>query len=317
MISARRYYRFSLGLGALGVLTLALALALAVIPYSVAPALPTMSDLAAACRPFLIGTSLPAILVTLLAALGVASAVRALRTAIRHSRAQRRLMRRLQILDLLQAAGVTAEIFLDGRPQAFCAGLVRPRIFLSTGAVRVLDRDEIGAVLAHEAHHAAQRDPLRILIAAVLRDALFFLPIMRHVAERYGAMAEMAADEAAVRRCGDRAPLASAMLTFGQRAPGGERAPSGAVGIAPERVDHLLGEAPQWQLSLSLLAAGAATLVAVAVLGAATATVAPTTSLAMLAMQLCALAMTVVPVLGGAALILTVRRGVARGRRRG
>jgi len=79
VISARRYYRFSLGLGALGVLTLALALALAVIPYSVAPALPTMSDLAAACRPFLIGTSLPAILVTLLAALGVASAVRALR----------------------------------------------------------------------------------------------------------------------------------------------------------------------------------------------------------------------------------------------
>lgn len=309
MASARRYYRFSLGLGAASVLTLLLALA--AVPYAVAPALPTSGEVVAACRQFMLDASGPAILVTVLAGIGVACAVCALRTLVRHHRSQRRLMRRLDVLDELRAGGMTARIFADSRPQAFCAGLLRPRIYLSTGTLNVLNRHELNAVLAHEAHHAAQRDPLRILLARVLRDALFFLPIMGHVADRYRALAEMAADEAAVRHCGDRAGLASAMLTFD------ERAPAGAVGIAPERVDHLLGQPPRWQLSLSLLAAGIVTLATVAALGAATAFAVPAggISIAMLVAQICMFAMAIAPVLGGTALILTIKRafGHARG----
>lgn len=309
MASARSYYRFSLGLGAAGVLTLLTALA--AVPYAITPALPTTGDIATACRQFMLAASGPAILVTVLASIGAASGACALRALVRHGRSQRRLLRRLDVLDQLRVAGVTAQVFSDDRPQAFCAGLLRPRIYLSSGALSILTSDELDAVLAHEAHHATQRDPLRILLARVLRDALFFLPIMRHVADRYGALAEMAADEAAVRRCGDRAALASAMLTFD------ERAPAGAVGIAPERVDHLLGQAPQWQLSLSLLAAGVGTLAAVAVLGAATAAAVPAggITLAVLVVQVCMFVMAVVPVLGGAALILTIKRTLAHGRR--
>jgi Zn-dependent protease with chaperone function len=304
--SAQRYYRFSLGLGALSVLTLLVAIA--VVPYSITPAMPTLSEVGAACRQFALLASGPAILVTVLASIATASGVLALRTIVRHRRSQRRLMRRLDMLEQLHVGSMTAQIFVDVRPQAFCAGLVRPRVYLSSGALRVLSCHELDAVLAHEAHHATRRDPLRILLARVLRDALFFLPIMRHVADRYGALAEMAADEAAVRHCGDRAGLASAMLTFD------ERAPAGAVGIAPERVDHLLGQPPQWQLSLSLLAAGMVTLAAVAALGAATASAVPAggISLAVLVAQICMLVMAVAPVLGGAALVLTIKRALRR-----
>lgn len=168
----------------------------------------------------------------------------------------------------MRALAVTAHIFVGERPQAFCVGLLRPRIFLSSGAVAILDKPELAAVLAHEAHHASRRDPLRVLVR-VLADALSFLPIMRHAAARYEAMAEMAADEAAVRRCGDGCELAATMLTFD------ERAPAGTVGIAAEPVDHLLGQSPRWQLSLSLLAAAVATIAAVAMLGAATAAALP------------------------------------------
>lgn len=308
MASARRYSRFSLGLGAVGVLTLLVALA--AVPHAITPALPTLSDVADACRQFVLATSGPAMLVTVLASIGVASGFYGLRAVVRHRRSQRRLMRGLQLLDRLRAGSSTAEIFADSRPQAFCAGLIRPRVYLSTGALNVLSCHELEAVLAHEAHHATRRDPLRVLLAGVLRDALFFLPIMRHVADRYAALAEMAADEAAVRQCGDNAALASAMLTFD------ERAPSGTVGIAPERVDHLLGQPPQWQLSLSLLAAAIVTLAAVAVLGAATASVVPSggISLAVLVVQICMLAMAVGPVLGGGALVLTIRRALTHAR---
>ena len=304
MASAQRYYRFSLGLGAVGTLTLLIALA--AVPSAITPALPTFSDVAVACRQFVLAASGPAILVTILASLGTASGILALRVVARHHRSQRRLMRRLDVLDVLDVNGMTAQIFADVRPQAFCAGLVRPRIYLSSGALNVLSCHELDAVLAHETHHATRRDPLRILLARVLRDALFFLPIMRHVADRYGALAEIAADDAAVHRCGDPAALASAMLTFD------ELAPAGAVGIAPERVDHLLGQPPQWQLSLSLLAAGIVTLAAVAALGAATASAVPAggISLAVLVAQICMFAMAVAPVLGGAALVLAVKRAL-------
>ena len=308
MASARSYYRFSLGLGAVGVLTLLVALA--AVPYAITPALPAAGDIAGACRQFVLAVSGPAILVTVLAGIGAASGVYALRTIFRHHRSQHRLIRGVDVVDHLQFAGITARMFSDSRPQAFCAGLLRPRIYLSTGALNILDCHELDAVLAHEAHHAAQRDPLRILLAHVLRDALFFLPIMRHVADRYCALAEIAADEAAVRHCGDGAGLASAMLTFD------ERAPAGSVGIAPERVDHLLGQPPQWQLSLSLLAAGIVTLAALSVLAAVTASAAPAggISIAVLVAQVCMLVMAVAPLLGGAALILTIKRALGHGR---
>ena len=100
------------------------------------------------------------------------------------------------------------------------------------------------------------------------------------------------------------------MLTFDARAP------AGSVGIAPERVDHLLGQAPRWQLSLSLLAAGAATLGAVAALGAATAAAVPAggITIAVLVIQVCMFVMALAPMLGGAALVLTIKRALAHRR---
>ena len=307
--SARRYYRFSLAVGAVGAVTLLLTLA--AVMRAVAFTLPPAGEFADACQRFMAVVTWPAILVISLASLGAACCVRGLRAVRGHQRSQRALLRRLEVIDEVRALAVTAHIFVGERPQAFCVGLLRPRIFLSSGAIAILDKRELAAVLAHEAHHASRRDPLRVLVARVLADALFFLPIMRHASVRYEAMAEMAADEAAVLRCGDGCALASAMLTFD------ERAPAGTVGIAAERVDHLLGQSPRWQLSLSLLAAAVATIAAVATLGAATAAATPHggLSVAVLAAQLCAFAMIAGPALAGAALILTVRGGVAHLRR--
>ncbi len=308
MTSARRYYRFTVSLGAISVLTLLGAMA--AVLFAVSPTPPALSDFADACRQFVPVTSWPAILVLVITSLGVTSGVCGSRTVLHHTRSQRRLMRSLGVLDRLHVAGVSAEVFRDARAQAFCAGLLRPRIYLSSGALGVLDADELRAILAHEDHHARRRDPLRILLAWVLRDTLFFLPIMRHVADRYGALAEMAADEAAVRSCGDRGALASAMLTFD------ERAPAGTVGIAPERVEHLLGRSPRWQLSVALLAAAAATLAVVGASGVATAAAAPHggISIAVLVVQVCMLAMAIAPVLGAAALLLTIRFALAHAR---
>ncbi|MBA3328875.1 MAG: M56 family metallopeptidase [Solirubrobacterales bacterium] len=305
MASARRLYRLTLGLGVLAGLTLVAALA--TVSLAVDPASPSMAELAAACGQYVLAFSAPGLLISAVGSLGLASVLCGMRSATMQLRCQRRLRSRLEIVEHRTACDANVAVVSDPRPQAFCAGVLRARIYVSTGAIAALDARELHAVLAHEAHHAARRDPLRVFVAHVLRDSLFFLPIMRHAAERYCALAEMAADDAAVHRLGGHGPLASAMLTFEGRAP------AGAVGIAPERVDHLLGEPMRWQLSASLLLAGAATLSGIAVLGAAAASAAPAggLSMAVLVMQLCALAMAVLPFVAGVALVLTVKRALA------
>ncbi len=140
-------------------------------------------------------------------------------------------------------------VIRDPRPQAFCAGYLRPAVYVSRRTVELLEDAELDAVLAHEHHHRRVRDPLRIACGRVLSEALFFVPVLKPLCDRYADVAELSADRAAVRAsAGRQAPLASALLAFD------ENAPPGTSGISPERVDSLLGQPTSWRLPAWLLA---------------------------------------------------------------
>src|SRR5439155_13985574 len=81
--------------------------------------------------------------------------------------------------------GVTpVRVVADPAPQAFCVGTIRPRIYVSVGALKRLSATELDAVLAHERHHQRRRDPLRLLVVEALAHGLFFLPALRPLAVR-------------------------------------------------------------------------------------------------------------------------------------
>ena len=221
---------------------------------------PSDQELIAACSSWLRLHGSPAqLLVLVLSALGLAVISRGIGSAWRAHRSARRFVRQLRICGEL-AGPPRARLVEWEAPQAFCAGLLRPRVYVSTGAVDLLSDAELQAVLAHEAHHAARRDPLRLLVAHVLSDALFFLPAMGRLRRRYAALAELAADEAALGVTGARQPLASAMLTLG------ELHAELVVGVSEERIDHLSGEPPRWELPVSLLFGAIVTLAAIGAL---------------------------------------------------
>src|SRR5207248_11431481 len=128
------------------------------------------------------------------------------------ARAHRRLRRELPVVGALPGEADVTVLAHDG-VQAFCAGLLRPRVYVSAGALRELCDQELRAVLAHERMHRARRDPLRIVTARLLGNALFFAPAVRALARRYDALAELAADEHALAAVGgDASIVASAML---------------------------------------------------------------------------------------------------------
>jgi BlaR1 peptidase M56 len=294
-------FRIGAGLGVLGLAAAALAFVAGVRAVAIGPqhghtlagafTYPTVSWRAALVLP--------------LAALGVASLGLAAVTAWRHLRAARRLGARLEQAERIEGEAAVRVIPVE-QPTAFCAGFLRPRVYVSSGALRVLEAPELEAVLAHENHHRSQRDPLRLALAGVLARALFFLPVVEQLLERHASLIELAADQAAIATDGGRAALARALLKL---APPDEL---GGVGIDPERVDHLAGNPPRLALPLLGLAAGVLTigaLLGVALAPGPQAELHASLGLPLLSKQPCVLALAGVPGLlaGGAALLF--RRG--------
>ena len=302
MDSARTYYRLHVALASLaGAAVLAGAW---VVWQAVGTAPTSPAELAVACRSAFAMVTPGSVLILALSGLAGASVFRAVRSLVGQLRTARRLSRRFRALEQATIDGLAVRVLDDLRPQAFCAGLLRPRVYISSGARAALSGAEIRAVLAHEHHHARQRDPLRLLAAQVASEALFFLPVMRRARSRYADLAEMAADAAAVERAGSPGALAAAMLRFDQIA-----AP-GTVGIAPERVDHLLGAQPRWELSASLIAGAFMAIVGVMVLAVGADAAAPAGGFALssLLMQACGVTMIGLPLVTAAWVLALARR---------
>jgi Zn-dependent protease with chaperone function len=246
-----------------------------------------------------------AALLLALAAVGAAVIGIALKASWRQMRDYRRFVHGIAVVGpLSDHPGIT--VIDDPAPHAFCAGYLRPSIYVSTGALAVLTADELSAVLVHEDHHRTLRDPLRLASSRILSQALFFLPALPSLGDRYRDLAEQRADDAAVRAAGDAGPLASALLAFDAAAP------PGAFGISPERVDSLMGRPPGWRLPSSLVAGSLATLCVLTVLvwrASAAASAHATLNLPVLSSQPCMLFLALVPILGYA--VAVCRRTVS------
>jgi hypothetical protein len=251
--------------------------------------------------------NLDALTVLALALVGLVVGAITVSGAVRELAAARAFERHLAAQEPRPLKG--ALVIDDERPQAFCAGLLKPRVYVSSGTVALLDEAALDAVLAHEAHHATRRDPLRLAVGRVLARGLFFVPGLAELVRRQQDLAELGADESAISASPEsRSALARAMLTFSDSSPG-----AGSVGIDPRRVDHLLGEPPSWRFpTLLCLAAAAAIglLGAIAVLAGQVAAGSATLAPPFLSRQPCIVMLALIPVVVGLGCA-----GLARGSR--
>ena len=139
--------------------------------------------------------------------------------------------------------GECLDVIAAPDPLAFCHGLLRPRVCVTTGLLGLLDREELEAVLLHEAHHAHRRDPLRRCVADCLATMVFFLPLVAMLRDHHAVASEVSADQRALERMCQGRSLAAALCKL--LAYGGE-VPStilvGASGSLVVRVDRLLGQ---------------------------------------------------------------------------
>ena len=206
--------------------------------------------------------NLAAIVVVALAVLGATVVAIVIAAAVRELKATRRLGRRLAAGR--QAVVRDALVIENARPQAFAFGLLRPRVYVTTGALAILDEEALEAVLMHERHHARRRDPLRLAASRLLGRALFFVPGFAELGHRRETLGEISADLAAINQApANRSAVARAMLSFTDSPEA-----DGSVGIDRARVDHLLGEPPSWRFPTLMVLLAAFVLALLAAVGA-------------------------------------------------
>ena len=307
MTSAARLYRLNVALAALGATVVAAAAVAAAGSVSFAPA--TTGAMEDVCERLLgVHVAVGPALAMFLAALVALSIGRAVAAGARELRAQRRS--RAVLAASRPRRRADGAFVVDGAEAlAFCAGLVRPRVYVTTGAIDALTLDQLHAVLAHEDHHRRRRDPMRLVTLRVLAEAFYFLPALAASAERYAALAEVAADAAAVRNAG-RPAVAGALIAF---APSPDAAST--IRLDPERVDHLMGRSPGLRLQLPLLLGSVASGVAIALGAASTAAAGPTLDVPRLAADSSAAATTLaLPIAWFAMLARSRRRRAPAGR---
>jgi Zn-dependent protease with chaperone function len=111
--------------------------------------------------------------------------------------------------------GRDAAFALDAtRPAVYCVPGRPPIIVLTTGALAVLDPEQLTAVLAHERAHLAGRHHLLLAVTRALAAVAPVVPLFARGTGEVARLAEMRADDVAARRGGRRILLA-ALIAMG------------------------------------------------------------------------------------------------------
>ena len=136
--------------------------------------------------------------------------------------------------------GGGATVVLDApQPAAYCVPGRPAAIVLTSGALAVLDRAQLGAVLAHERAHLAGRHHLLISLSRGLAASFPGVPVFTRGPAEVARLAELCADDAAARRSG-RPVLVAALLAMGTGAAVPAPALAVTSGAVSARVHRLL-----------------------------------------------------------------------------
>lgn len=103
------------------------------------------------------------------------------------------------------------------KPIAFCFGLWIPKVCISTGLIKMLNKDELAAVLLHENSHLIAREPAKLFIVKFFYSIFFFLPGIKTSIHKYATFSELAADELATDNFTDQPKLVRAIMKIAEK----------------------------------------------------------------------------------------------------
>ncbi len=146
-------------------------------------------------------------------------------------------------------------ILSDQNLDSFAFGLFKPGIVLDQEVLR-LKQEDIRTVIAHELAHVYRKDALLSVIAAFLRDIMFFSPVTHWAYNGLMRVKEERADDIAVGLIGDRLQYGATLIKVWKMGAGYEAIPKvyPALGIAQtnvaNRVERIIKPLPNRNISI-------------------------------------------------------------------
>jgi Zn-dependent protease with chaperone function len=138
----------------------------------------------------------------------------------------------------------------DEAPLLALSGLLRPRLLISRGVLRVLSTEELAAAFRHEQAHRTSRDNAKRLLLLLAPDIFPFVRSLRILEHSWSKFAEWAADDQAAAGDSSRALSLAAALVHVARMGAGPRLPFLSTPLLvgdrdlSARVDRLLHATP-------------------------------------------------------------------------
>lgn len=177
-----------------------------------------------------------------------------------------RSVRRLTSEGVVGAGPGGSLVVADGELLVAAAGLVRPQVLVSAGALLALDDEELEASLEHERGHIARGHRYVLVAGELARSLARFIPGTRSAAHELLFHLERDADRFALARSHSPTALASAICKAAlHQPPHGLTLALGGGGAVTRRVRQLLDTAPLRRPSLTLLALAPTMIVLLAV----------------------------------------------------
>ncbi|MGY1439729.1 M56 family metallopeptidase [Streptomyces reniochalinae] len=135
----------------------------------------------------------------------------------------------------------------EERPDAWWLPGATPQLVITTAALRRLKGRQLDAVLEHEQGHARARHDWLLHCSSALATGFSRVPVFASFRDQVHRLVELAADDAASRRCG-RLTIALALVELNEGR--GVFGPcSTPVAMVPQRVHRLLTPAPRLPVS--------------------------------------------------------------------
>lgn len=191
-----------------------------------------------ACNVPLLVTDLMVGFAAVRAVWAAAAQVRAHRAAARLFRMHEEPDATRRLNEVYGAWGTPILVVRDEGFVALAAGLLHPRIIVSTGVLQRFGPEEVEAILQHERHHCLNRDNLKRFVSEMLAQAFPYLPIIRPVVAYAKTWQELFADRFAIAQMGTSLYLGNALLKFARE---GRISPRGAVA-------HFTGTALEYRM---------------------------------------------------------------------
>ncbi len=86
-------------------------------------------------------------------------------------------------------------VYKSEQPSAFCIGILRPKIFISSGMIQLLNKTEMEAVILHEVYHLKHKNNLMVFVFNTFSYILFIFPFIKDLKRQYEIHEETEADK--------------------------------------------------------------------------------------------------------------------------